>query len=118
MSSDIISTPDEYIEAVAQFDLYPKEGFAAFLSAMLGVANEGGECAGIPKKMLRGDSGGLNLTPEVFVKADSEIGDVLWYIGKYCRVRGTTFEALMRGNYDKLADRAARGVLQGSGDER
>lgn len=61
------------------------------------------------------------LTParhELIVK---EIGDVLWYLSAACNELGISLSDAALANLRKLADRAdraERGKLQGSGDER
>lgn len=51
-----------------------------------------------------------------FVK--KEIGDVLWHLQAIAEDNGTTLEECALLNLVKLRDRAERGVIQGSGDER
>lgn len=48
----------------------------------------------------------------------SEISDVLWYLAAAARELGFTLEEIATYNLAKLADRKARGVLAGSGDNR
>lgn len=47
-----------------------------------------------------------------------EIGDVLWYLSAACNELGIDLAEAAYTNLCKLCDRANRGVLQGSGDER
>lgn len=47
-----------------------------------------------------------------------ELGDVLWYVAAAADEIGFTLEEVARINIDKLADRKARGVIQGAGDNR
>jgi hypothetical protein len=58
------------------------------------------------------------LTPERRALLKKEIGDVLWYLAAGARELGYTLSEVARDNLDKLADRKARGALQGSGDLR
>jgi NTP pyrophosphatase (non-canonical NTP hydrolase) len=46
------------------------------------------------------------------------VGDVLWYIAALCEDMGTPMELVAQRNLDKLNSRLARGVIQGSGDNR
>lgn len=82
----------------------------------LGLGNEAGEVQGKIKKVLR-DKNGL------FDKASreaigDEIGDVLWYMAALCRDLDLSLEDIANNNIRKLLDRQARGVIQGSGDNR
>lgn len=47
-----------------------------------------------------------------------ELGDVLYYLTAISLVFGITLEEVVQGNMDKLVDRAKRGVMRGSGDQR
>ncbi len=47
-----------------------------------------------------------------------EVGDVFWQNFGLCSVAGWQAKAIMQMNLDKLAARAERGTIVGSGDER
>ena len=47
-----------------------------------------------------------------------ELGDILWYISEIANNMGLTLEYIASSNIEKLADRANRGVIHGSGDNR
>lgn len=47
-----------------------------------------------------------------------EAGDCCWYPSRICTEAGTTLQAAALGNGAKLADRMARGVIKGDGDDR
>lgn len=81
---------------------------------LLGFVNESGEVAGAVKKFTRGDFGEEVLKEKI----KKELGDAFWYLAGLARTFGITLEELGQGNVDKLADRKARGVLAGSGDDR
>lgn len=66
------------------------------------------------KKYLRGDFGISELRSQV----RKELGDVIWYWVRICDALGIVPEEVLQENLSKLADRKARGVLQGSGDDR
>lgn len=82
----------------------------------LGLGNEAGEVQGKVKKVLR-DNEGI-FTPELATKIGDEIGDVLWYMAALARDLGLSLEDIANNNLKKLADRQARNVIQGSGDNR
>lgn len=89
--------------------VFPKEYFLIYPA--LGLVNEAGEYAGKVKKILRGDTN----TTEA---AAAELGDVLWYLAACAKALGVDLGQIAQQNLDKLADRAARGVIKGSGDNR
>jgi NTP pyrophosphatase (non-canonical NTP hydrolase) len=47
-----------------------------------------------------------------------EAGDILWQIAGLCHAMGWNLEDVAQENLDKLRDRAKRGVILGSGDNR
>lgn len=103
-----------YQEEAKRFARYPQD--QALTYATLGLASEAGEVAGKLKKIIR-DSGGL-VDIHAKVALGGELGDVLWYVSECARQLGLTLEDVAKGNLVKLADRAERGVLGGSGDDR
>ncbi|MEB3262937.1 MAG: nucleoside triphosphate pyrophosphohydrolase family protein [Synechococcus sp.] len=82
----------------------------------LGLCGEAGEVADKVKKVLR-DGGGV-FDDAVRQGLEAELGDVLWYVAQLATELGLDLEAVAQANLDKLASRAARGVLGGSGDTR
>lgn len=77
----------------------------------LGLASEAGEFAGKCKKAIRDGE----FDDKAAMK---ELGDVLWYVAMAAEHLGYKLEDVARVNNLKLADRAARGKIQGNGDER
>lgn len=59
-----------------------------------------------------------SLTPERHALLVKEVGDVLWYLSAACNELGISLSDAAAANLEKLADRAERGSLQGSGDAR
>jgi len=82
----------------------------------LGLCGEAGEVADKVKKVIR-DRGG-DFSPEVRQALELELGDVLWYVAQLATELGLELEQVARTNLDKLASRAARGVIGGEGDDR
>lgn len=70
------------------------------------------------KDIIRRASLSGKLTPERHALLVKEIGDVLWYLSAACNELGISLSDAAITNLRKLADRAERGKLQGSGDER
>lgn len=98
-----------YQKKAMETAVFPKEYYLIYPA--LGLVNEAGEYAGKVKKILRGDTN----TTEA---AAAELGDVLWYLAACAEALGVNLSDVAQQNLDKLADRAARGVLKGSGDNR
>lgn len=82
----------------------------------MGLAGEAGEIANKVKKVYRDDGG--KVTPEKRRELGDEIGDCLWYLSQLAEMLDLDLGYLAGENLAKLADRAARGVLGGSGDKR
>ena len=105
---------NEYCNAAATTDSYPNE-FKPWVYA-LGLTGEAGELADKIKKVYRDDNGVFNHEKrDAIVK---ELGDVLWYLTRLGATLGFSLEQIAARNIEKLADRAKRGKIGGSGDER
>jgi NTP pyrophosphatase (non-canonical NTP hydrolase) len=81
-----------------------------------GLAEEAGEAMGKLKRAMREDRGAL--TPARMAELEKELGDVQWYLDALAHLIGSSSERVARAALKKLADRKARGVLTGSGDNR
>ena len=105
---------NEYCKAAATTDRYPNE-CKPWVYA-LGLTGEAGELADKIKKVYR-DKGGVfkQEEREAIVK---ELGDVLWYLTRLGATLGFSLEQIAEINVEKLADRAKRGKIGGSGDDR
>jgi NTP pyrophosphatase (non-canonical NTP hydrolase) len=82
----------------------------------LGLASEAGEVAGKIKKVLRDQAGDFSSAPREALK--DELGDVLWYLAVLAHDLGLSLDEIASRNVDKLASRAERGTIGGSGDRR
>lgn len=60
----------------------------------------------------------LDFTPKELDELQKEVGDVQWYVAGVCDELGRYCGDAAVQNLKKLADRAARGKIQGSGDGR
>lgn len=106
----------EYSTQAGATAIYPgRGGFVGLLYCALGLG-EAGEVQGKVKKILRDDNGEIG--NEKRVQILGELGDVLWYVDRLAAELGSDLEGVARMNLAKLADRAERGVLTGSGDNR
>lgn len=58
------------------------------------------------------------MTEEELNDLKAEAGDCMWQIAGLCAVMGWSLEDVAQQNLAKLADRANRNVIDGSGDNR
>lgn len=105
---------NEYCKLAAMTDRYPNE-YKPWVYA-LGLTGEAGELADKIKKVYRDKCGVFKQEErEAIVK---ELGDVLWYLTRLGATLGFSLEQIAEINVEKLADRAKRGKIGGSGDDR
>ena len=129
---------DEYQNRTQDTAVYPGQGTPlGLIYTALKMNGEAGEFAEHVGKAIRDDrlvklSAGYGsgksaaftmdgtdaLTPDRRALLKKEIGDVLWYAAAAARELGFTLGEIAAENLQKLADRKARGVLGGSGDNR
>lgn len=95
---------------------YDEDAKYKIMYLTLGIASEAGEVADKVKKVMRNDGG--NFTDEKKQEIMMELGDVLWYASMLAQDLGGTLEQVADMNIKKLADRAARGVIASTGDNR
>jgi NTP pyrophosphatase (non-canonical NTP hydrolase) len=87
----------------------------------LGIAGESGEYVDKIKKLWRNLGREPKITDipeEKYLDYIKELGDVLWYVSACAYELHTTLENVAEVNLAKLADRNARGVVKGEGDNR
>ncbi|CAK6694036.1 nucleoside triphosphate pyrophosphohydrolase family protein [Synechococcus sp. CCY9201] len=94
---------------------YPDAG-ANPIYPTLGLCGEAGEVADKVKKVLRDRGGVFDAAVREGLKA--ELGDVLWYVAQLATELDFDLEEVATANLAKLASRAARDVIGGSGDDR
>ena len=82
----------------------------------LGLCGEAGEVADKVKKVLRDQNGCFS--DAVKQSLLLELGDVLWYVAQLASELGFELDQVAEANLEKLASRAARNVISGSGDHR
>ncbi|MDO8517989.1 MAG: nucleoside triphosphate pyrophosphohydrolase family protein [bacterium] len=108
---------DEYQKLAAKTAFYNLPGIHYKLMYLsMGLAGEAGEAVDKVKHVVRNQDG--NITEEKRELLKKEIGDVLWYASQLALALGLSFDDIAQHNIAKLADRAARGVIQGEGDLR
>ena len=111
---DKLESLEKYQMFVRSTKVYDRE--YSLVYPILGLANEAGEVAGKLKKIMRDDAG--QLSTERFDELVAELGDVLWYVTAIADDLGITVSDIFYANYLKLTDRASRGMIKGSGDNR
>ena len=94
---------------------YPQVGDNV-LYPTLGLCGESGEVADKVKKVIRDRKGVFD--QEVRQGLALELGDVLWYAAQLATELDLSLEEIAEANLAKLASRAARNVIGGSGDQR
>lgn len=99
---------NQYQRKAVETAIFPKGNALVYLT--LGLAGEAGEVANKIKKVIRDDAP----TDEIA----AELGDVLWYIAVLADHLGEDLNTIAGDNLYKLSQRAAKGTLQGSGDNR
>jgi len=104
-----------YQAAAARTARYPDVGSNPIYPT-LGLCGEAGEVAEKVKKVLR-DEGG-QFSAESRGALALELGDVLWYLARLASELDLDLGAIAETNLAKLASRAERNVIAGSGDLR
>lgn len=110
---------NDYQEAARKTALYPNVG-NDFIYPALGLVGESGEIANKLKKLIRDENITTvkDMSDEQRGEVAKELGDVLWYISQLSSEMGYSLEEIAQKNIDKLASRAERGKIGGSGDNR
>jgi NTP pyrophosphatase (non-canonical NTP hydrolase) len=106
---------NDYQKLAATTAAYPNIG-DNFIYPSLGLAGEVGELINKIKKIIR-DKGGV-LDEETRTDLKKELGDVLWYAAQLSTELKLNLEDVAEENIKKLASRAQRGALHGTGDNR
>lgn len=120
---------DTYKEFTSETAVYPQASdqladvpavamaeYAAFAYVVMALNGEAGELAEHVKKCARDDH--FQFTPERKEAMRKELGDVLYYVARLAFHLHVSLDDVAAENMQKLRDRKARNVLQGSGDER
>ena len=94
---------------------YPQAGSNPIYPT-LGLCGEAGEVADKVKKVIRDRNGVFDQAVRDDLKL--ELGDVLWYVAQLCTELDLDLAEVASANLAKLASRAARNVIGGSGDQR
>jgi NTP pyrophosphatase (non-canonical NTP hydrolase) len=103
-------TPMDYSYWVE--DKIVTEGDTRLVENTLGLVGEAGEVAEKIKKYLRDNT---KVSQKEIIK---ELGDVVFYATALSNYFYSNLSEVMQTNMDKLNDRARRGTIKGSGDNR
>lgn len=99
-----------YQDEARKTAIYPQQSMRTY--PLIGLVGEVGEFCNKYKKEIRDKA--------ILDKEDAkkELGDILWYLSNLCTDFGIALDEVALLNLEKLNDRAQRGVIGGSGDNR
>ena len=89
-------TPDDYIRLANRTAKNMEDNDLELFHIALGISGESGEVSDAIKKALI-YGGELDHT-----NVQEELGDLMWYIARYCYIYGTSLENIMTMNINKL----------------
>lgn len=75
--------------------------------AGLGLAGETGEVVEKVKKIVRDKEGSYSIEDRDYLML--ELGDVLWYVAKFCNELELSMDDVLLANVDKINDRRVNG---------
>lgn len=115
MSDETIKDFSDYTNRAMFFAEYMSDSYPYF-----GLVEEVGEFMGLFAKAHRGDDMVERFGSEEAVSdyVKKELGDILWMLTAVTEDMGYSLEEIATLNVNKLQDRANRGVIKGSGDNR
>jgi len=105
----------EYQKYARTTAIYPNKG-QNLSYPTLGLCGEAGEVAEKVKKLFRDKNGKID--EEFKTLLLKELGDVLWYLAAICSELEIEMDSVASLNVKKLQERADKGTLHGSGDQR
>jgi len=94
----------------------PKAANDELFHLLLGLCGESGEIAEKMKKIVRDKNSDFSLVDKADIT--KELGDVLWHVAVIADYFDVTLDDIGEKNIAKLADRAKRNKISGSGDNR
>ena len=104
----------EYQARARQTNIYPKS-LDGLYAMIMGLCSEAGEVADKVKKAIRDNDGNIHASAGAILH---ECGDVQWYLSQIADRLNTNLDDVADMNLRKLASRAERGKIGGSGDDR
>lgn len=109
-------TFDEYQKKALTTAIFNKDPLMDKTIWAMGIAGEAGEVLEKWKKIVAYRDGAYSSDDVADIK--KELGDVVWYVALLAHSLELTFDEVMELNVQKLADRKARNVQRGAGDNR
>lgn len=107
---------NEYQNKAELTAIYPNKGSIYGLCYTALGLGEAGEVQNKVKKILRDNNNVIS--DEKRIAIAKELGGNLWYIAMCAKELGYTLGEIGAMNIEELSSRQARGVIQGSGDNR
>jgi NTP pyrophosphatase (non-canonical NTP hydrolase) len=109
-------TFNEYQKKALETAIFNKDPLMDKTIWAMGISGEAGEVLEKWKKIVAYKDGVI--THEEILEIKKELGDVLWYIALLSHSLGIDLDDVVDSNVKKLADRKARNVQKGQGDNR
>jgi NTP pyrophosphatase (non-canonical NTP hydrolase) len=113
----MITSINEYQRLALSTNTY-KSDTLGISARFMGLSGEAGEATDKAKKEIRDHLDTAFRDPQRNLALAHELGDVLWYVATAADALGFTLDQIAELNIQKLADRADRDVIHGSGDNR
>lgn len=109
-------TLDEYQKQALKTAIHHPDALMDKTIWAMGISGEAGEVLEKWKKIVAYKDG--KISGEDIHELAKELGDVVWYIALLAHSLDLSLDEIMQDNLQKLADRKARGVQKGQGDNR
>jgi NTP pyrophosphatase (non-canonical NTP hydrolase) len=118
-------TFDDYQQSIEKFCVYPGNNislaYEGTLPSGLSYVTEGlfGELGEVMEKVkkIRRDKSGVVSSQDI-EEITKELGDVIFYLARYCYHLDISFSDVAQTNINKLESRLARNKINGNGDNR
>lgn len=98
-----LSEYQDWVDSVSSY----RVNELGLIYAGLGLAGETGEVVEKVKKIVRDKEGSFTEDDREYLRF--ELGDVLWYVAKFCNELDLNMEDVLRDNVNKINDRRING---------
>ena len=109
-------TFNEYQNKALETAIFNKDPLMDKTIWAMGISGEAGEIIEKWKKIVAYKDGEISETDVLEIK--KELGDVMWYVALLAHSLELSLDSVVELNVNKLADRKARNVQKGQGDNR